>query len=191
MARKALVLDGSEAGDAGTAAALRGAVGELENRGFEVRVLTARDLDIGPCLGCFGCWTKTPGECVVRDDATGVIRAYLESEALVYVTPVVFGAYPSALKKVLDRIIPVLDPRFTVAHGQIHHRLRYARLPRLMVIGTLAEADAEAAASFANLVKRNGFNFHQLAPVEVLVSPSEAGAAHAMNGLLDATEVAA
>lgn len=29
-------------------------------------------LRIANCVGCFGCWTKTPGRCVIRDDAARV-----------------------------------------------------------------------------------------------------------------------
>ncbi len=29
-------------------------------------------LKIANCVGCFGCWTKTPGRCVIRDDGTKV-----------------------------------------------------------------------------------------------------------------------
>ena len=30
-------------------------------------------LKIANCMGCFGCWTKTPGKCVIRDDAVQVL----------------------------------------------------------------------------------------------------------------------
>ena len=26
-----------------------------------------RDLKVADCLGCFGCWVKTPGQCVIDD----------------------------------------------------------------------------------------------------------------------------
>ena len=28
--------------------------------------------NISNCIGCFGCWTKTPGKCIIRDDATEI-----------------------------------------------------------------------------------------------------------------------
>ncbi|MDF1862269.1 MAG: hypothetical protein P1U87_18780 [Verrucomicrobiales bacterium] len=37
---------------------------ELENRGAEFRIFRLRELKMGSCIGCFGCWLKTPGECV-------------------------------------------------------------------------------------------------------------------------------
>ena len=48
--------------------------------GHEVRLLQLRDLDLKGCSGCFGCWVKTPGECVKRDESALVCRAALDSD---------------------------------------------------------------------------------------------------------------
>ena len=37
-----------------------------------VKYIDLSSLRIANCVGCFGCWTKTPGKCVIRDDATWV-----------------------------------------------------------------------------------------------------------------------
>ena len=34
----------------------------------EVTRLQLNQLDIRPCLGCFSCWSKTPGTCCIHDD---------------------------------------------------------------------------------------------------------------------------
>ena len=39
----------------------------LNGKGHEVDVMILRNEKIGACLGCFGCWLKTPGECVIKD----------------------------------------------------------------------------------------------------------------------------
>ena len=39
----------------------------LENTGHRVTQLDLRSLPLRYCVGCFGCWVKTPGECVSRD----------------------------------------------------------------------------------------------------------------------------
>jgi len=31
------------------------------------------DLNIKGCVGCFSCWTKTPGKCIHRDDMDWII----------------------------------------------------------------------------------------------------------------------
>ncbi len=42
-------------------------VESLKAKGHEVDVMILRKEKIGACLGCFGCWLKTPGECVIHD----------------------------------------------------------------------------------------------------------------------------
>ena len=154
---KALVLNGMANGEDGVSEIL---AGELKNLGYEVTGLTLRDKEIAPCLGCFGCWIKTPGTCVIDDDGRDVVRMAVQSHLMVFLTRVTFGGYSSVLKKALDRIIPIISPFFMKIGGEIHHRPRYARYPSIVGIGILQQPDEESERIFKTLVKRNAVNVH-------------------------------
>jgi len=189
---KVLVLDGGREGDALTLVAVQELVSVLAERADDVELVPLRERSIAMCTGCFGCWTRTPGECVFKDDASEVLRSYVGSDLVVYATPVTFGGYSSLLKTMLDRLIPVLDPRFTIVGGEVHHRLRYRRYPKTVVLGTLPSPDPEAERLFANLVARNGLNMHQTFPAEVLVGVTDpASARRCAERLCDQAGVAA
>lgn len=190
---KALVLDGSREGDSLTPVAVLGMTSALAGRVDFVELVKPRELAIAPCAGCFGCWTRTPGECVIKDDARDVVGSYVGSDLVVYVTPVTFGGYSSELKKLLDRIIlSVLDPRFTVVGGEVHHRLRYRRFPKTVGFGTLPSPDPEAERLFARLVARNGINAHQRFDVEILAGVTDpVSARRSAERLLDRAGVSA
>jgi len=159
---------------AGFAAEVEAALaGLLEEAGASVQRLALGELAIGGCLGCFGCWVKTPGECVLDDDGRRVAREVIQSDLTAFVTPVTFGGYSSTLKAAVDRLIPLGSPFFRRIAGETHHRPRYARYPRLLGVGTLPEADAEAAELFCALVGRNALNLH--APEHAAGVLAEAG----------------
>ena len=61
----------------------------LPDLGPEVRFVDLSALRIAPCTGCFGCWTRTPGRCVIRDDATAVYPLIARSEAVFYISRLV------------------------------------------------------------------------------------------------------
>lgn len=189
---KALLLDGCREGDYLAMEAVLEMTAALAGRADDVEVVKLRELAISACTGCFGCWTRTPGECVLQDDAATVLRSYLGSDVVAYVTPVTFGGYSSQLKMMLDRCIPLLDPRFTIVGGEVHHLLRYRRYPNTVVLGTLPSPDAEAERLFASLVARNGFNFHRTFEAEVLVGvPDPPSARRCAERLLDRIGVTA
>jgi hypothetical protein len=156
LAMNVVILDGSrDAQDGGILGRLAGALADL---GHKTEILTLREKQIAPCLGCFGCWVKTPGECVVDDAGRDVARAIARCELLAYFTPVTFGGVSSELKKALDRMIPNISPFFARVSGETHHRTRYARPPRLLALGTLPAPDRAAEAVFKTLVERNALN---------------------------------
>ncbi|AOY77702.1 flavodoxin family protein [Clostridium formicaceticum] len=39
----------------------------LAEKGYEVESILLHQKKIGECMGCFGCWVKTPGICVIDD----------------------------------------------------------------------------------------------------------------------------
>ena len=133
----------------------------LRVNGNEVNVMVLRNEKIAGCLGCFGCWLKTPGECVIHDAGSDLPKKVIQSDLVFLLTPVTFGMYSSELKKALDRFAcPVLLPFFKKISGEIHHAPRYDKYPTLVAIGVLPNSDEESEITFTALVSRNGINLH-------------------------------
>ena len=157
---KAVILNGSEKGDAAMDGVHEIIVDELEGQGWEVEPLILHELEIRHCVGCFGCWVQTPGVCVINDAGRDVARAVIQSDLVIYLTPVTFGGYSSQLKKALDRSICLVTPFFAKVDGEIHHEPRYERYPRILGVGVLPQADEESERIFTTLVGRNAINAH-------------------------------
>lgn len=157
---KALLLNGALPGDDHLLPIQAEVVAQLERAGWQTDVRLLRDARIANCTACFNCWMRTPGECVVDDDARDVARACVQSHLVVLLTPVTFGGYSSALKKAFDRMVPIVSPLFIKVNGETHHKKRYARYPAMLGIGTLPEPDAEAERIFTTLIERNALNMH-------------------------------
>jgi len=131
----------------------------MKARDWQVRAFALAGMTIKSCRGCFSCWVKTPGKCVItNDDQEAILAATAASDLVIWLTPITFGGYSPELKKALDRIIPVLLPFFMKVRGETHHPLRYPRRRRLLVIGTQKQEDADSESVFSRLVGRNALN---------------------------------
>jgi multimeric flavodoxin WrbA len=133
---------------------------QLKRAGAEVRTFTLREIKLAHCIGCFGCWVETPGLCVEADAGREIAKTVSHSQTLILFTPVTFGGYSSELKRMVDRLVPLALPHFTLFHGEVHHNPRYPNPPRLVGIGVQHEANSEEQAIFKALVGRNAINFH-------------------------------
>jgi len=105
--------------------------GNLRESGNTVSEFKLRDLVIGQCIGCWGCWTKTPGECVFSDDTAKIARSAVDSDLFLFASPLVLGFTTSLLKKTIDKMLPLVHPYLAVRAGEIHHRKRYRKYPLL------------------------------------------------------------
>ena len=170
---KALILDGFRHDDAGAELMPQIVESEFAKRGWSSERLVLRDMAIAPCKGCFSCWVTTPGECGIEDAGRDVARKMIQSDFMVFLTPVTLGGYSSTLKKAIDRLIPNVLPFYRVVGGEVHHAPRYEKYPRLGAIGVIPQSNSEVSKLFNKLVKRNSVNFYGGEPVTAVVATED------------------
>jgi hypothetical protein len=110
-----------------------------------------------PCQGCFGCWTKHPAECFMKDSLRYVCRTIGMADNLLIVTKNCYGSYSPEVKNILDRSIGTSTPFSTYRGGQMHHTMRYGRHHLLKVI-VYGEATEKEKDTMRLLAERNAVN---------------------------------
>jgi multimeric flavodoxin WrbA len=142
----------------------------------QATTFTLRDMDIKYCTGCWGCWVKTPGECVARDDSADVCRAVINADFVLLASPVMMG-FPSALlKKTAEKLIPIIHPYGAVVQGEAHHMARYDKYPLMgLLLEKRGDADSSDVQIISDIFSRTALNFKtQLALTELTNTPVEA-----------------
>ena len=157
---KAIILDGSHEGDKTGDSVQKALIAELRSRGWNVEHILLREKRIGNCAGDFFCWVRNPGICNVDDDNREVANSIANSDLMVYLTPVTFGGYSSALKKMVDHQIQNVLPFFEQVNGETHHQKRYREYPDFLAVGWMEQPDLQSEAIFRHLTYRNALNFH-------------------------------
>jgi multimeric flavodoxin WrbA len=158
--KQIVLLDGTGIGDDELTTAFSVLTDVLDQHDCKVKHVPLRDIKMAHCIGCFGCWVKTPGVCVHPDPGREIIQTVMQSEEVIFFTPVTYGGYSSILKIIVDRFIPLILPFFGKYHGETHHTLRYSKYPRLVGIGIQRHDSIQEANLFKTLVGRNAINFH-------------------------------
>jgi multimeric flavodoxin WrbA len=103
---------------------------KLETERHQVTQLDLRNLPLRHCVGCWGCWVKTPGQCVSRDASVEMDRAVINSDFVLWAAPLRMGFPTELLKMALDKHLPLIHPYMEVVYGEGHHLKRYKRYPR-------------------------------------------------------------
>ncbi len=102
---KILVINGSPKGERSDTLKITRAF--LEGMGEPYELIDTMKIDVKPCLGCYACWGKTPGRCVQQDDMAVVLQKLLESDLVIWSTPLYCYSVPSNCKALFDRLIPL------------------------------------------------------------------------------------
>lgn len=67
-------------------------------------------LDIKPCMGCYSCWKKTGGKCVIKDDMQGIYEKISKADIIIESFPLFFFGMPGPMKTFTDRCLPLMQP---------------------------------------------------------------------------------
>ena len=93
--------------------------------GDEVEIVDTSDLKIAHCAGCNQCWLKTPGVCAFKDDYEEILKKLVKTDSLWIVTDTRFGFLDYRGKRLMDRVMPMLNMYIGFRDGWMRHELRY------------------------------------------------------------------
>jgi len=97
-----------------------------------LKVIRLGDQSIQSCIGCWNCWLKTPGRCVMKDQMAGFCSDYVNSDTVILLMDTAQGFINHQAKAFLDRTIPHYHPYIEVVDGELHHMARYKRYPQMV-----------------------------------------------------------
>ena len=104
----------------------------------DVRVVHVREKQIAPCRGCFGCWQRGDGHCVITDDQNGILDVYRNADVIIWSFPLYCYGMPSQLKAVLDRTIPLVKMNMVqLPDGTVQHEALadFSKIHTLVICG--------------------------------------------------------
>lgn len=105
----------------------------IEKTTNEVVIFKANDLNVEPCLACSSCSGKTYGRCVLEDDMQKILPQIVRSEKIILVSPIIYGGVGFHIKKIMDRISAVGDPRYYMKNGELVKKMRIKNLKYYMI----------------------------------------------------------
>lgn len=100
-------------------------------RDAEIKIIDLGKESFKDCLGCFGCWVKTPGVCVHKDAMPDFYREYLKSDRAVLLLETAQGFLTGNNKAFIDRLIPLYHPYIDIIKNEMMHRYRYEKYPEM------------------------------------------------------------
>lgn len=140
---KVLIFNGSPRSNGNTSALLQEVMRGATDVGAQVDQIIAYQANIRYCTGCLKC--NLVRHCVLRDDEWPELsQKIIESDALIFGSPVYFHHLSAPLKKILDRFRSFMEVRITesgLQHTPWHQWRKHFVL--ILCLGSPAPDDAQ------------------------------------------------
>ncbi len=131
-----------------------------QKAGAQVEEVFLAKKDIKPCRGCFNCWIKTPGKCVIRDDQAELLEKCLWSDILALGTPLYVDGMTAQCKTFVDRLIPLAEPDFVLEDDHCRHPSRLDRRWKFLLVSNCGFYEKDNFDALIFHCKRMCQNFH-------------------------------
>jgi len=103
---KILLINGSPKGEKSNTLKLANAFMDGINTAVnhDVEKINVTGKNIEPCRGCFCCFEKTPGKCVIADDTAAIFTQYVGADLVIWSFPLYCYGMPAKIKGLLERL---------------------------------------------------------------------------------------
>jgi multimeric flavodoxin WrbA len=91
----------------------------------DINIISFEDQEIKKCIGCWNCWLKTPGTCVMKDDLEKAYVNYINSDTVIVLMDTAQGFINHQAKAFIDRSIPHYLPYIIIKDKECQHAKRY------------------------------------------------------------------
>lgn len=118
----------------------------MQDEGAETELINLVDYKIGHCIGCFACWLKTPGHCVLRDDMAALLERLITFDFLILGTPLYLFTVSGLMKNFMDRLVPLAEPFFIESQkvkGLTSHPTRHEKPKKLLIVSPCGLPEVE------------------------------------------------
>lgn len=170
---KALVLEARQPENSTHTEYLNTLTAAMNTYHWEFELVSTEVMHIEYCAGCGNCTYKTPGICSLKDDMHSLFPKIVRADLLLTFSPILFGCVHWRIKKVLDRMLPIIAPRYVIRNGELHHQRRYPRRQLYAGVGILPSEDSEQALLFSDLIRRNTINMDAQAGGSIVLREDE------------------
>ena len=101
MPKKVLVISTSIRGNSNSEKLAEAFADGAKAAGNEVELVSLKDKTIAFCKGCLAC--QQTGHCVIKDDANAITDKMLETDVVVWATPIYYYEMSGQMKTMIDR----------------------------------------------------------------------------------------
>ncbi|WP_196598575.1 flavodoxin family protein [Pectinatus frisingensis] len=114
------------------------------------------------CRGCFACWLKTPGKCIIKDDMEALVQICTNADILLLASPLYVDNITGLMKDFVDRFIVTIDPHFNKdTNGECRHPNRLnKKFPKLIFMSNCGFAERSHFQVVSHWIKRMALNMN-------------------------------